>query len=334
MSSRKFSVLFVLSILVLVLAACGPMATTPQAPPTSVSLTPTTAVASPTPTKTASLFPLSVTDGLGRKVEIDHAPMRIVSLAPSNSETLFAVGAGNQVVGVTKYCNYPPKACSGKEVVGGFSAKSISVEKILALKPDLVLAAGKIHQPIIDALTQQHIPVIALTARTFHDVYANIELVGRLTGHKTKANKIVAGMRSKIKTITDKTATIPKNKRLRVFWEVWDKPLMTAGPGTFIGQMIEMAGGINIFNDLKLDYPKVNSEEVIHRNPDVILGPDKHGKKLSIEQLSQRPGWKQINAIKNGRVHLVDGDVVSRSGPRLVQGLEAIAKAIYPNLYK
>ena len=339
MSFRKTTVLFLLLVLVLVMAACAAPSDAPVAtsvPPTATSVPPTATPVPPTPIPAPSPapFPWTLTDGMGREVTLEHAPARIVSLAPANSELLFAVGAEDQVVGVTKYCTYPPEACATKEVIGGFSSKSISVEKILALEPDLVLAAGKIHQPIIEALEQQNIPVVALTARTFDDVYANIVMVGRLTGHETEAAQVVAGMQAQVKAVTEKVAEIPAEQRLKVFWEVWDEPLMTAGPGTFIGQIIELAGGINIFADLKEDYPKISAEEVLKRNPDVILGPDKHGSKMTVEQLEARPGWAEIKAVKDGNIFLLDGDLLSRSGPRLAQGLQAMAKTLYPQLFK
>lgn len=332
MSRHKIPVSFLSLMLALLIAACA----APPSPPTATAVPPTpippTATPVP-PTPTPAPF-LTLTDGMGREVTLEQAPARIVSLAPSNSELLFAVDAGDQVVGVTKYCSYPPEACADKEVIGGYSAKSISVEKILALQPDLVLAAGKIHQPVIDALEQQDIPVIALTARTFDDVYANIELVGRLTGHEAEAATVIADMQAQVEEVTAKVATIPADQRLKVFWEVWDEPLMTAGPGTFIGQMIELAGGINIFADVQEDYPKISAEEVVQRNPDAILGPSKHSDKLTADQLAQRPGWAEIKAVQDGRIHLIDGDIVSRPGPRLAQGLQAMAAALYPDLFQ
>ncbi len=349
MKRSTLSIVLAAILSIVLLAACVPTATPTPVPPTSTaapSITPTatavpsvvsTATMVPTIAPTATVahadFPITLTDGLGREVTLSTKPQRIVSLAPSNTEILFAVGAGDQVVGVTKFDNYPPEAQT-REQIGGFSAKTISVERIVALEPDLVLAAGRIHQPVIEALAREHIPVVALTAHTFDEVYANIELVGRLTGHKAEADRVVAKMKAQVKAVTTKVSTIPADKRLKVFWEVWDKPLMTAGHNTFIGQMIKLAGGVNIFSDAKESYPKVSPEAVVQRNPDVILGPSTHGKKLTVKQLSQRPGWGEINAVKNARIHLIDGDIVSRPGPRLAQGLQAIAKALYPDLFK
>ncbi len=334
MYARKVVFSLWLVLLVSLMAACAPMATPVAPAPAATPAPPTPVPPTPTAVPTPAAYPLTIVDGLGREVTIVARPERIVSLAPSNSEILFAVGAGDQVVGVTKYCNYPPEACEGKEIVGGFSAKSLSVEKILSLEPDLVFSAGGIHQPVIEALEQAGVPVVALTASTFDDVYANIELVGRLTGHPEEAAQVVAQMKERVSAVTAAVAAVPQEKRLRVFWETWDEPLMTAGPSTFIGQMIELAGGVNIFSDVTEDYPQISAEEVVKRNPAVILGSDSHGDKLTVEQVAQRPGWDQIDAVREGRIHLINGDIVSRPGPRLAEGLEAIARALYPDLFQ
>jgi iron complex transport system substrate-binding protein len=276
---------------------------------------------------------MTITDGTGREVTLEAAPESIISLSPSNTEILFAVGAGNSVVGVTKYCDFPAEA-QGLPKVGGFSADSISIETIVSLQPDLVLANGSGQESVITALEQASIKVIAVNATSFEDVYANIEMVGKITGHETEAIAVVDGMKARVAAVAEKIASVPQEDRPTVFWEVWDEPLMTAGPGTFIGQMIEKAGGINIFGNLSEDYPQVSAEEIITRNPAVILGPDSHGDKLIAEQLAARPGWDQIDAVKNNKIFLIDGNTSSRPGPRLVDALEAIAKALYPDLFK
>jgi len=254
-------------------------------------------------------------------------------LAPSNTEILFVVGASDQVVGVTQYCNYPPEA-QDREQIGGFSANTISVEKIVALEPDLVLAAGEIHQPVIEALEQLNIPVYALDPNTLDEVYTSIELVGHLTGHQAGADQVVADMKDRVASVTEQIATVPQEERLSVYWEVFDEPRMTAGPSTFTGQLIELAGGVNIFAEVSEAYPQISDEEVIGRNPAVIMGPETMGEKLTIETVAQRPGWSQIDAVQNGRIYLFDGDMVARSGPRLAQVLQLMAQALYPDLFE
>jgi iron complex transport system substrate-binding protein len=260
-------------------------------------------------------------------------PERIVSLAPSNTEILFAVGAGDQVVGVTQYCNYPVEAQS-REQIGGFSAQTISVEKIVALEPDLVVAAGAIHQPVIEALEALNIPVLVVNPNTLEQVYTSIELVGRLTGHDGQAAQVVEEMKGRVAFVSERLASLSEEQRLRVYWEVFDEPRMTAGPTTFNGQLIELAGGVNIFADVAEDYPQINDEEVIKRNPAVIMGADTMGEKLTTELVAQRPGWDQIDAVRNGRIYLFNGDMVARAGPRLALVLEEMAKAMYPELFE
>jgi iron complex transport system substrate-binding protein len=317
----RILLLYLLAVLLTgVLAACAP---TPV---------PSAAIPIP-PTATPGPFPLTLTDDLEREVTLSALPQRVVSLAPSNTEILFAVGAGDQVVGVTQYCNYPLEA-QNREQIGGFSAKTISVEKIVALEPDLVLAAGAIHQPVIEALEQLDVPVYALDPNTLDDVYTGIELVGRMTGHEEEAAQTVEEMKGSVAAVTEQVATIPQEDRLTVYWEVFDEPRMTAGPGTFTGQLIELAGGVNIFADVSEEYPQISDEVVIGRNPAVIMGPETMGDKLTIETVAQRPGWDQVDAVQNRCIYLFDGDMVSRSGPRLAQVLEVMAKALYPDLFE
>ncbi|MBN1438834.1 MAG: cobalamin-binding protein [Anaerolineales bacterium] len=307
------------------------MAAPTQAPqPTNA---PPTAEPSPTLEPTAEpVFPLTFTDGAGRSVTLKTAPARIVSLTPSNTEILFAVGAGGMVVGNTSYCDYPPEA-AGLPAVGGFTGESISVETIVSLAPDLVLANDTQQEIVIAALGQAGIAVAALKGASFDDVYANIELVGKITGHAGEAAAVVEWMKARTTAVTEAVSAVPAAERLSVFWEVWDEPLMTAGPGTFAGQMIGLAGGVNIFAELSGDYPTVSAEEVVKRNPAVIMGPDYHGDKLTAELLGSRPGWGEIDAVVNNRVYLIDGNICSRPGPRLVDALEDVAEALYPELF-
>lgn len=346
----RFAALF---MTIVMLAACGAnsVSTPTQSPATTAAKTaaaPTTAPATQAPAATTAepatqatteasgaqtAYPLTVTDGLGRSVTIDAQPERIVSLAPSNTEILFEIGAGEQVIGVTEFCDYPAEAAQ-REQIGGFSAKTISVEKIVALKPDLVLSADESQQPIIDALVQLQIPVVAFKATSFEDVYANITLIGQITGQEAGANETVTYMQQRVAAVTDKVADVPQDERPTVFWEVWDEPLMTAGPKTFIGQMIELAGGENLFADVTEEYPQISAEAVAQRNPDIVLGPDDHADKLTAEEISARPGWDATGAVQNDRFAIIDGDIVSRPGPRLVEGLEQVAAALHPEVFR
>ena len=283
-------------------------------------------------TAAGSGFPVSLTDDLGRAVTLARPPQRIVSLAPSNTEILFAIGAGPQVVGVTDFCDYPPEARRLPRV-GGMVPGSLSVERVVSLRPDLVLSVGRLQQPVIDALQRLGIPVFALDPASLEDVYENLRRVGRLTGHPDGAEAVVRTMQQRVDAVRRLVADIPPQRRVRVFYEVWDNPLMTAGPGSFIGQLIELAGGINVFRDVQQDWPQVSLEELVRRDPDVILGPATHGSGLALEQLRRRPGWQNLRAVRTGRVYVVEDDLISRPGPRLVEGLERVARALYPERF-
>jgi len=187
---------------------------------------------------------------------------------------------------------------------------------------------------VIDALEAAGITVYSVKANNFDDVYANLELVGMLTGNEAVAEGVVNDMKSRIAAVEEKIGTVPQEERPTVFWEIWDEPLLTSGPNTFSAQMVGIAGGINIFPELTEDYPQISVEEVVSRNPDVIMGPDTHGDKLIVGELATRPGWEGITAIKNGRVYLIDGDSSSRPGPRLADALEEIAASLYPDLFE
>jgi len=278
-------------------------------------------------------FPLEVTDALGRKLLFQKAPERIVSLTPSNTETLFAVGGGERVVGVTRFCNYPDEA-QALPKIGGFVARTISVEAIVALHPSLVVAGDENQRPIIEALEQLGIPVISVKVRDFGDLYTTILLQGRLVDREAAAIELVAKMRARVEAVTRRVASIPAEKRLRVFWEVFDEPLMGAGPRSIVGQEIALAGGINIFDDVQEDYPHVSTEAVIMRDPQIILGPKlMRASSLTAEHLAKRSGWSTITAVRLGRVVALPDEPVSRPGPRLVDGLELLAAQIYPEYF-
>jgi len=257
-------------------------------------------------------------------------PQRIISLSPSTTETLFAIGAGDQVVGVTSYCNYPEEAAS-REIVGGFSAKTISIETIISLNPDLVIAGVSAHQPIADTLRAAGIAVLSIEPKSVDDIKSVIEELGIITGHKEQGKAVSDDITKRIDAVSSKLSML--DERVRVFYEVWDAPLMTAGPESFTGQMISYAGGDNIFSDVEGDYPQVSSEVLISRNPQAILASNSHGEKLTLDAMKEREGWVNIDAFKNNNVILLDGNIVSRPGPRVIDAIEMIASSLYPELF-
>jgi len=255
---------------------------------------------------------------------------RVISLSPAATELLFAVGAS--VVGNTTYCTYPAEALEVTKI-GGFSAESMSIEKILSLRPDLVVSSGKIHQTVTDEIAKYGIRIYVYAPKNFDEIARGIIEVGILTGNEARARQEAKKLLDKIDGVRKVVAAIPVDQRPTVFWEVYDQPLMTCGPTTFQHAIVETAGGRNIFGDLKTDWPMVSSEEVVARAPQVIMGADDHGENFTVKAISARPGWSTIPAVRNMRIIYLPTALVSGEGPRIAEGVYLAAKALYPRLF-
>jgi len=275
---------------------------------------------------------LSFKDARGITVSLPAKARRVVSLSPAITEILYAAGAGPAVVGVTTYCNFPAEAQAVAKI-GGFSPNTVSIEAIVALKPDLVLGELSAHGQLGAEFERSGVRFAALPQTNFESVFQAIELLGRVAGDEQKSKSLVASLRARMAAIAAKTAAIPADKRPIVFWETWDEPLMSVGPHAFTGQIIEAAGGRNCFYDSQADWPVVSFEAVLARDPDYIMAADSHGAALTPERLARRPGWSALKAVRLGHVVLLDGDIVSRPGPRLVDALEQMARVLYPALF-
>lgn len=262
-----------------------------------------------------------VTDDLGRVVRLSKPPERIISLSPAATEILFAIGAGPKVVAGTEYDTYPEDAKKLPRI-GGFTPQSINIEAILSHKPDLVVAAPQ--KDVIAALEKFGIPVVALEPKEVNDVWKNIELLGNLTDCGTKAKELNAGLRKRWSA-----TTASKTPRPRVFVLV-DEPNFTCGSGTFLDEIVTTAGGTNLFGDTN-GWSKVSDEQVLARNPEVILCFNHAGLAGADlpERLKKRPGWDKLKAVQNGKVYSVEADLLTRPGPRLVDGLEAVEKLLH-----
>lgn len=256
-------------------------------------------------------------------------PQRIVSLLPSLTEMIFAVGAGDRVVGVTKYCTYPPEAQSRTQV-GGYVPNSMSLEQIIGLQPDMVIASGDIQQPVIDQLRQLGLRVETVVARDVAGVLEGIQRIGVLVGRESQAQAVTSRLEGELEVLKQRFAGISDQDRPRVFYEVWHDPLMTAGSQSFISELIELAGGHSLFSDVDREYFQVSFEEVVERRPEVILGAEIKGGMGDLGSLKKLPGWRDLPAVRDGRVFGIDGDLVSRPGPRLGQTLIAIARHLHP----
>jgi iron complex transport system substrate-binding protein len=316
---KTYCFLVIAVILLIVTAACGP---TPEPQPTSTPAPP------PTLTPEPAAFPLTITDDLGTEVTIEAEPQRIVSMAPNHTEILYALGLGDKVVGVTEYCNYPPDA-QEKPKVGGFS--NIDLEQVVGLNPDLVLGTSIHAQNVGPALVERGLKVVLINPETVDDVLEKIVLVGRVAGREEAATTLADELRGRIEATMDKAQEA--GNRPRVYWEL-SNDLYTAGPGSFIDDLITRAGGINIAADAQEQWPQLNLEVLILADPEVIVLAD-HPYGETVEGVKARPGWADISAVKNDRiVEILDDNLVSRPGPRMAEALEFVAKALHPELFE
>ncbi len=276
---------------------------------------------------------ITLTDGLDREIVLASPAQKIVSLAPSNTEILFAVGAGAQVIGRDEFSDYPLEA-KNLPSVGG-SMGNYDMEKITSLQPDLVLAASLNTPEQVQALEQLGLTVFYLANPTdLNGLYGNLQIVGKLTGHDQEASVLVDSLKARVDAITTPLAN-GKEKPL-VYYELDAtdpaKP-WTTGPNTFLTQLIRVAGGRSIGEALTSDYAQIGLETLLTQNPDIILlGDAAYG--TTPEQVALRAGWSDLNAVKENQIYAFDDNLVSRPGPRLVDGLEALAKLLHPEIFK
>jgi len=266
-----------------------------------------------------------VFDDLGRLVAINGTPQRIISLAPSNTEILFALGLGDKVVGVTDWCDYPPEALE-KEKVMGYSTPNI--EKIIALNPDLILVAYGTPMEVINTMVGLGLTVFGIKTTDLDDLLNDIRRIGEITDKEVEAQALTSEMASEVEAITDVTSEL--ENRPRVFYIVWNDPLWTAGSETFIHELIEKGGGVNICGNLT-GYPTISIEEVIARNPEVIITSSWPG---VYEWAMNETALNATDARQYNRVFVCDDNLVQRPGPRLVEGLEWFAHFIHPEIFE
>ena len=270
--------------------------------------------------------PIQITDDLGRNVTLEEHPQRIISTAPSNTEILFALGLGERVIGVTEYCDYPEEARE-KEKIGGFS--TVDIEMATALNPDLILASEKTGLENIEKLEELGMTVVVLQPENVDGILEDIRLVGKITGEEARAAELAGDMENRIKNVQENTKSLEKPE---VFYVVWHDPLMSAGSGTFISDLIDMAGGTNIAHDME-GYKAMSLEVVVERDPDIIIIPTGMGKQPIYDFVVAEERLGDVSAVKNERVYKIDQNIVSRAGPRIVDGLEEFAKYIHPEVH-
>jgi iron complex transport system substrate-binding protein len=281
-----------------------------------------------TPTPTATTF----TDDIGRTVQLNGTPQRIVSLSPSNTEILFALGLGAEVVGTDDYSDYPAEAKTITHVGSAFP--SFNIETIVSLKPDLAVAFGYTLPDYVTKLQSLGIPVVVLAPKDVNGVINDITLIGKITGATSEAKTLTTSMQNSLNTVE---STIKGVTHPRVLWEFdgtdpgnpW-----VAGPGSFNDALITLAGGQDVGAGGPTSSWQMNSEEVINADPQIIILDDyQYG--VTTESVQQRPGWSTIIAVENGAIYpITDSNLTDRPGPRVIDGLELLAQMIHPELFK
>lgn len=317
---NKRIVLLLVSTLVVGLAlACGGGEPTPSVTPTSITVP--TAIQDPYVT-------ITVTDSRGMDVVFDEAPQRIVSLSPAHTEILYALGLGDRVVGTDSFSDFPPDA--GKKPTVG-DAFTLNLEALFELEPDLVYTTWEAHVADVERLG---IRVLYLfTATDLQAVLDNIVLMGRITDREEEARAVLADMEARINAVVDRLAAVEKGPRL--FYEL-DPGLFTLGPDTFIGNILEILKVQNVAEGANSPFPQLSAEVIVEKDPEVIiLGDSKEylSSGITVAEVEARPGWSGITAVVEGQVYSFDDSLISRPGPRIVDGIEQLAELLYPELF-
>jgi iron complex transport system substrate-binding protein len=280
----------------------------------------------------------NLVDDQGYTTNLTAYPDKIISVAPSCTEILFAIDAGDQVVGVTDYCNYPYNfaewvAAGNMTSIGDFTAPNLEV--IYSLDPDLILASGGVQTESVDTLRERGYKVLVLDPTSVDGILKNIELVGNATGKRAEATALVNDLTSRINAVSETVANAAKPK---VYYETYYEitSSWTIGGLAWQTELIEKAGGTNVFGDQQMAYYQYQVEALIARNPDVIVLPAGGmgtGEQADIDAVKARPGWSTMNAVQKDRIYQIDPNLLERSGPRIVDAIEQLAKFIHPELF-
>jgi iron complex transport system substrate-binding protein len=310
-AARRFAALTLLLgavAVALVLTGCAPERAEQTTPPAGSS---------------AEAFPVTITDDASRTVTVKAEPQRIVSLAPANTEIAFALGLGKKVVGVTTYDDYPAEVTSIAKV-GDFASPNL--EAIAAAKPDLVLATSGVQAEMVAKLEALGATVVVVDPQNVAGVYADIERVGKITDSSAKAAELANGMKADVAAVQKAVGSAAP---VTAFVEIGQNPLYTVGTGTLIDELVGLAGGKNVVT--QAGYVGYSAEQVIAADPQVYMATK--GSMSDPSALARRAGFGQLAAVKNGRVVILDDNLVSRPGPRFVQGLRQIAEGLHPDAF-
>ena len=287
------------------------------------------APATPSPTTaSAGAFPVTITDDEGVELTLDAAPRRIVTFAPANTEILFAIGLGDRVVGVSGSFDDFPAAARDITPVGGSTGVQPNIEKVVSLRPDLLLATSG-GEPWKKRLRDLGVPVFTIDGTGLRDVVHDIETVGRITGASSAAEQLAGRMRARIAAIETRVRREPA---VSCFYEVFfQPPVYTVGPGSFVFDLLRQARCDPVTSGLKNPYPQLSVEAVVDDDPEVYLVDSLSAK--SVAAVAERPGYDALSAVQRHRVVRVDSDLVTRPGPRVVRGLAALARALHPDAF-
>jgi len=276
------------------------------------------------------VFPVqaaTLIDMVGREVELQGPPRRIISLAPSLTEILYALGAGDAVVGVTDYATYPPEVEAKPSVGGGINP---NLEVIVALKPDLIFVSADANRwDTITQLEQLQIPVFGVRAVGIEGVFASIDKVGQVLGGKREAEELVADMRRRLANVSKEVKGLSRPK---VLYVIWIDPLIVGGRGTVIDGLIDVAGGANVVRTP--GFFRYSLEQVLVHEPDVIVLALEAGVPEDREVLHRMPGWREMRAVREGAVRVIDANLINRPGPRIVEAAEVLAGLLHPGVFR
>jgi len=274
-------------------------------------------------------YPITVSDNFGSEVTIEEPPQRIVSLSPCNTEILFAMGAGDQVVGGTTYDTYPPEAVNLSKI-GGFS--TVDIEAVINLTPDLVLAEYGNGEETVNALKNLNLTVVSLNPKTLDDILDNILLVGNITGNDEASLLLTTDMKQEIENIGAQTKDIPDFNKPTVLYIVWHDPMYAAGTGSYPNDLLTIAGGMNIVDGD--GWPIIDLEQIIDSNPEIIICSGMGGGSYTImEAITENEVLSTVDAIKNNKVYPIsDPNVMELAGPRIVEGLTELYDYIEPEI--
>ncbi len=314
-----------LTMMLVFTAACGANTSTENQAGSNTTNTEQSATNAPAPTEAAAAYPLTLEDETGTSITFEQAPEKVVTLVPSETEAIYAIGAGEQVVGVDEWSNYPEEAVS-KPKIGDMTT---NIEAVIALNPDLVLASSSMNTEAIAKLRELNITVYATNPTTYDAVVAKIENLGKIMNKQEEAAAVADHMRSVKQQVTDAVKDAEKKSVYLEFSPGW-----TVGSGTFLDELITIAGGTNIAAGTP-DWYEVSAEEVVTQNPQLIIYPIMEGDPHPIvAAIESRPGWDVIEAVKTKQMFAVTQDPLVRVGPRLADGLLEVAKVIHPDLVK